>query len=190
MAHELRRSLLILSLFLMAADARAEFAESLLGDADVPLVRYRTENGVRLPEQKDGLASGHLFRFDDTTPLPGTADARNTTLPTLPQCAEGTVRRKHAGSMSANTFNLDYVFFDGNNEEDLARAKTLTTYLVPYFAGEKSSPETAVEQEWQRFALILGVNCLPTRFHFVEDGGKFFIEYREGTEAWVEPGKQ
>lgn len=107
--------------------------------------------------------------------------------PELPDCAAEHTRRVQVFQHSPESDGVDFVIYDPSAPGEQMQAQQWTGKSVAYQAGAKKTILPGPDDQLRGLALTAGVSCLPTRFHFVEEPGGRFIEYREGTLAWKNP---
>lgn len=101
----------------------------------------------------------------------------------LPECTARTVSRDEVYSNTYGTDLLDIVYYDGQENDQSAKAERWPGVAVPFLQGAAANPYVSTDRiQW--FARIIGLRCLPTRFHFVNVESKRYIELREGDAAW------
>lgn len=107
-------------------------------------------------------------------------------LPKLAACEMPRVRRDEVFHSSLGTQGFDVVFFDAEDKQQINTAKKSKLNSIAYKGGRTLDlMKYKTDSPLQRLASTLGIKCLPTRFHFVTEDNKRFIEYREGLEAWA-----
>ena len=78
------------------------------------------------------------------------------------------------------TVVFDVVYYDKHR----ANPPQGSAFAVPYEPVLRRDANGGAPDYWQRFARFVGISCLPTRFHMLREGGRSFLEYREGEAAW------
>lgn len=149
--------------------------------------------------KKDGIPFGsseaqlfmrpHVSNFADVEKVNGRNPLEPSIanqLPYLPNCGAAQTRRLTVSTYSPLSDTYDYLFFSATDNAQIQRAASqpASMKLVPYESRASTATMSAESAAASLLAPALYVACLPTRFHFVTDGGKRFIEYREGTNAW------
>ncbi len=103
----------------------------------------------------------------------------------VPICAKPNVRLEEVHDFTPGSERLDAVFYDKKNSEQQAQAKAWSGIKVAYEPLLFTRKDTGKPDFWQFFAHRLELECLPTRFRFVNIASKRYMEFREGERAWA-----
>ncbi|MCC6932533.1 MAG: hypothetical protein IT292_04675 [Deltaproteobacteria bacterium] len=104
----------------------------------------------------------------------------------LPPCAASTVKRDPLGSLSLGVQLYNSVYYDASDYKQVQKAKNSKKHVVAY------NPK-AVDYDyanpnnydfWSEFAVISGVECLPTSVEFVQAEDGNYLETRTGAKVW------
>jgi len=107
-------------------------------------------------------------------------------LPKLNRCKTSNVYRKQVYQYSMATDYLDALYFSPDDRAQEERAKEYRGNKVIYTQNATFDIMQGKDNPYPFIGLMLGVRCLPTRFHYVNVNGKRFMEYREGEAAWTD----
>lgn len=103
----------------------------------------------------------------------------------VPPCTKPNVRLEEVHDFTPGSEKLDVMFYEKKNSEQQARANAWTSTKVAYDPLLFTRKDTGKPDFWQFFAHRLELECLPTRFRFVNIGSKRYMEFREGEKAWT-----
>jgi hypothetical protein len=104
----------------------------------------------------------------------------------LPICTKARIRRMKVGPATFGAlFSPDMLIFSPEDPEQLELSEQYAGTAVAY------SPMTTPAQAQAAnpllpFLLSQPLRCLPTRMHYVNVGGKQYMEFRQGAAAWKE----
>lgn len=101
----------------------------------------------------------------------------------LPTCKESQVTRTEVYVDSEQLAWFDLLFYDYHDASQSRRAESWDLPAAPFLEGDLYNPYRYQDAQ-QDMARLFELRCLPTRFHFINEGGTKFLEYREGERAW------
>ena len=104
----------------------------------------------------------------------------------MPVCAASTVKQDPLGSLSMGVQLYNSVFYDPNDYKQVQKAKNSSKHVVAYNAkGVDYDPDNPKKYDfWSEFAVISGVECLPTSIEFVASDEGNYLEIRTGEKVW------
>lgn len=173
----------------LAVSTHAQDGKGSLESQNLSIVMHEIREGVPIGEPSSGV----LLRGE----VPKSA-LPDPNLRVIPNCERAGIRREQVGAANmGNVFSLDFVVFSDDDREQIDEAKTWQGPALIYRSGQAIA-QVAEDEPLLPFISTLDIRCLPTRFHYVNEKGRQFAEYREGHEAWtraqipvatVSPGK-
>ncbi len=141
------------------------------------VVRFPPRAGIQMPQGVPTQSYSH----ESPREKGGSERALNPTLKPLPQCTQTEVRRAEVFHSSLASSFFEAVYFDPKDPAQAAQARSYRGRSVPYVADtplRKLHPLLS-------FASTLKLRCLPTLFHYPQEGGRRYREYVEGADAWT-----
>jgi hypothetical protein len=104
----------------------------------------------------------------------------------LPMCTRSRIRRLQVGPATMESFfSPEILIF---SPEDPGQLELAEKYRGALIAASPLPPNSPVHSsdELSPFVLSQPLRCLPTRMHYVNVGGRQYVEFRQGEAAWVD----
>jgi len=102
----------------------------------------------------------------------------------LPICTRARIRRMHVGPATFGAFfSPEVLVYSPEDPEQLQLAEQCGGSIVPYSLVTNASQAQAASPLLS-FILSYPLRCLPTRMHYVNVGGRQYLELRQGEAAW------
>ncbi len=102
----------------------------------------------------------------------------------LPRCQSSRVRREQVFQETENSQSIDFVFYSPLDPAQNRKAENFGERAVPYKPGSEVGINSSNHDPRPAFAMMTGVECLPTRVHFVNLPEGRFLEFKEGDLAF------
>jgi hypothetical protein len=181
--------LLVVFLATTSTAKAQEFVRSLRND-NSPVIKHEGGRGIAFPkrsktERYAEVAQVYTLRKPELDEDPtGPKISASGSLPDIQTCKNSRSRRVQVAHFSKGTSELDYLFYNADDYLQVDKARSYLGSKVAYSKGSELDMSDPIPYSKQVLALSYGVECLPTRFHFISDNNSRYIEYLEGELAW------
>lgn len=171
--------------------ATSNFAS--LGEMLLPVDHTLMRTNVAFPKSTEGNLSSALGVIYAPRRPPSVSKHEKTsaverkkngaTTP-LELCSGSNIKKIPVNNLSLLSSALDIVFYSSTDSKQVQKAETWLGRVAEVQSEPLLNSNTGKNSPWQTLATSLGVECLPTRFHFVIENGKQFIQLKQGEIAW------